>query len=894
MKKIVMHGIRFLVLAALIAGLGWRAQPVQAVESYYVVNSNGDYGDANPGNLICADAYGWCTLRAAIQEINASGLKNAIVISDMPVDTFSINSPLQINRAMTITGLGKDITKIQYNGVPVGKDGMIVAANLTLNDLTLRNFTDALNVYTAGLVINISNSRISESKTALNLMQYSTVNFNRSIIEKNGGSNSAVSSMGGQINLNDSSVINNESGTCGAITIRELGSSLTAHNSVIASNRATSTNGGAICNIGGSISLTDTFVSGNTARSNGGGIYQDGGQLLISGSSQVNNNSADQGGGIYSKTGSVIIRSELTFMPQINGNSAVRLGGGLYLSGDGEFELTGVLIQNNSVDNSSNAGTGQGGGVYYFQDTLQRGLTIYNSVISNNQIIQGSGGGISVTGKTAYVFINNTTISGNQSTVNGGGIIANHGILIFSNVTVTNNTCNSDSTGGGQGGGIYRSSAAAVTIRNSIIAGNHDLKGYSLDFYAPDIDGMLISDGYNLIGNINGWVSFTGNITGNIVNMDPGLNALAEGVAPQINSPHHALQASSPAVNGGNPAGCRDYTGRVMFEDQLGNLRSLAGRCDIGAVESAFEPVIILIDVSAAPTTVTGGNAVTGTVTLNQMAPSGGTIVNLSSNKPDASVPATVSIPAGAYSQTFTIQTSAVTTDTLATISAGLGSLTRTVVLVLRAQDAQPVLVELTLTPSSVPGGTSVAAAVTLDRAAPIGGTAVSVTSDLAEATVPAVVTVPAGSSTQSFTVQTTAVPMNILVTLSASLNSVTRTAVLVVRSQESQPALVALTLNPGTVNGGDSLTAIVTLDSAAPAGGTTIAITSDQPEASVPAVVTVPVGVSEKTFTVQTTDVPVNTLVTLSASLESVNKTAILIVKPAGRQYVFLPLAVR
>lgn len=113
-------------------------------------------------------------------------------------------------------------------------------------------------------------------------------------------------------------------------------------------------------------------------------------------------------------------------------------------------------------------------------------------------------------------------------------------------------------------------------------------------------------------------------------------------------------------------------------------------------------------------------------------------------------------------------------------------------------------------------------------------------------------------------------------------------------RSQESQPALVALTLNPGTVSGGDSLTAKITLDSAAPAGGTIITITSSQPEATVPAVVTVPVGLSEKTFTVQTTDVAMDTLVTLSASLDSVTQTATLIVKPADRQYVFLPLVVQ
>lgn len=783
MSKFFLAGVRLLVLCTLIVGLGWGAQPVHAVDPYYVVTSNGDHSDDNPGNLICADSFGLCTLRAAIQEINASGYANTIVISDMPVDTFSINSPLQINRAMTITGLGKDITKIQYNGVPTNNNGMIVTADLTLNNLTLRNFYNAIIVDTAGLEININNGRISDNKTALYLAQYSTVNFDQSIVENNDGVNSAIINMGGHIGLTDSSVINNQSPTCGAIEIIGIGSSLSAHNSIIASNSANITYGGGICNTNGTINLTDTVVSGNTALSRGGGIYQNGGQLYISGTSQINNNSAMYGGGIYSTLGSVFIQSELTFMPQISSNTAVRSGGGLHISGDGEFLLSGVTVQNNRVDNSSGSGTAQGGGIYYIQDTLQRSLTIYNSVITDNQSIAGSGGGITITGSGAYLFVNNSTISGNQSTVNGGGIYAAQGTIALSNVTITKNTCNSDSSGSGQGGGIYRDSRAAVTIRNSIIAENEDLKSYTLDFSAPDIHGIVISDGYNLIGYKNDWTTITGNASGNILNMDPQLNPLSyDEFAPKLFSLHHSPKSNSPAINGGNPNGCRDFTGAVPFEDQLGRERVRSGRCDIGAVESAYEPELILIDLSLNPGIVMGTSNSTGTVNLNQMAPSGGTIVNLASSKPDAAVPATVTVPEGAYSQTFTIQTFAVAADTLADISASLNSVTRTSALLLRSQDAQPALVELTLNPSSISGGESLTATVILDRAAPAGGTTINVASDQPEATLPVTVTVPAGANTQNFTIWTSDVSMDTLVTLSATLNSITKTAVLIVK----------------------------------------------------------------------------------------------------------------
>jgi len=52
-----------------------------------------------------------------------------------------------------------------------------------------------------------------------------------------------------------------------------------------------------------------------------------------------------------------------------------------------------------------------------------------------------------------------------------------------------------------------------------------------------------------------------------------------------------------------------------------------------------------------------GGNSATGTVTLSGPAPSGGFVVQLRSSSSRASVPSTVTVPAGATSARFTIQT---------------------------------------------------------------------------------------------------------------------------------------------------------------------------------------------------------------------------------------------
>jgi hypothetical protein len=79
------------------------------------------------------------------------------------------------------------------------------------------------------------------------------------------------------------------------------------------------------------------------------------------------------------------------------------------------------------------------------------------------------------------------------------------------------------------------------------------------------------------------------------------------------------------------------------------------------------------------PTSVTGGSTSIGTVTLSGPAPSGGAAVSLmSGNTAAATVPASVTVAAGASSATFTVNTSAVTATTPATISATYAGATKT------------------------------------------------------------------------------------------------------------------------------------------------------------------------------------------------------------------------
>lgn len=182
--------------------------------------------------------------------------------------------------------------------------------------------------------------------------------------------------------------------------------------------------------------------------------------------------------------------------------------------------------------------------------------------------------------------------------------------------------------------------------------------------------------------------------------------------------------------------------------------------------------------VSLNPASVGGGSPSTGTVTLSAPAPSGGAAVTLSSNKAAAAVPASVTVAAGATTASFTVTTSSVTDATTATISATYGGVVGTATLTITSSGTPPpvTLSALSLNPTSVVGGSSSTATVTLSGVAPTGGVAVTLSSNHAAATVPASVTVAAGATSATFAVNTTAVSANTTVTITGTLG-VTRTA---------------------------------------------------------------------------------------------------------------------
>ncbi|HWT00683.1 MAG TPA: hypothetical protein VN256_10590 [Pyrinomonadaceae bacterium] len=276
---------------------------------------------------------------------------------------------------------------------------------------------------------------------------------------------------------------------------------------------------------------------------------------------------------------------------------------------------------------------------------------------------------------------------------------------------------------------------------------------------------------------------------------------------------------------------------------------------------------------------VGGGANVTATVTLNGVAPSSGAGVTLSDDIPSATTPASVTVPSGAKTRTFTVTTTAVATSESGTVTASLGGVTKSAAL-----KVDPItLVSFTVLPASAAGGAKITGTLALNGPAPPEGLAVNLSDNIPATTLPAQVTIPAGATSKTFSITSSRVDANQSGTVTARSGAVTKTAPLTIRP----PALNALKLNPASVAGGKDVTGTVSLDGPAPPSGAIITISDNLASATTTPSVTIPAGAVSASFTISTVVVDAKQTGAVTASRNGVTKTAALIVRPASIQSV-------
>lgn len=279
--------------------------------------------------------------------------------------------------------------------------------------------------------------------------------------------------------------------------------------------------------------------------------------------------------------------------------------------------------------------------------------------------------------------------------------------------------------------------------------------------------------------------------------------------------------------------------------------------------------------VALAPASVYGGNPSTGTVTLDAPAPLNGTRVALASDIPEATVPASVLVPAGGTTATFSISTASVLAQKTARISASASNVVRSANLTVR-----PVTVtSVSVNKSIVESGGSATGTVRLIVPAPPGGVTVSLKAGNASMVkVPASITFPAGIAVRTFTIKAGSTNVQVKTTISATRGASTQSVAFTV----DRTRIASISAGTGDKVGGLTYEGKVTIKGIAPAAGTVVALSSNRTDVlAVPASVTVLAGKTEATFKYTTKGTSGRTGVTITASLAGETRTATVYVLP-------------
>jgi hypothetical protein len=322
-----------------------------------------------------------------------------------------------------------------------------------------------------------------------------------------------------------------------------------------------STTGGGIYNQG-TLTLTNTTVSGNGGAYFGGGIYNQG-TLTLSNSTLSANTCEGAGAGVHNEDVLSVYSSTISGNNVSNGP-----GGGIVNNGT-------LLLSLSTL--SGNLAYDYGGGMLN-----QGSADVSQSTISGNKASRGGG-----LYNADVLYLTNSTISSNRSDADGGGIYNNSiGATNVYNSTIAFNEADSDADpGGGSGGGVYNLAGGTFNLRNSVVAGNN-VSG------APVYDectGALGSYGRNKFWGVSGCTitQFGAGDSTLLLSLDELGGLQANGGPTQT----IALVPPSDMIDGADAtSGCIDKTGSVLATDQRGAPRVAGVRCDIGAFEYGSVP----------------------------------------------------------------------------------------------------------------------------------------------------------------------------------------------------------------------------------------------------------------------------------------------------------------
>jgi CSLREA domain-containing protein len=471
------------------------------------------------------------------------------------------------------------------SGLPARGAGIFTSANLTLMNTSMSgNFAPR-----AGGAIEISGTGapISVSITG------GTFDGNGTGVDEMGNLTTGMNAPGngGVLHVSDNGSV---------VTVDIEGGTYT--------NNVAASEGGALWNGGGTMTVDGSTITGNTAMgaaadNGGGGIFNNGGTLNINseaGATLISENTATgaagSGGGIFNDGGSLFIDDlggdSTTAGVTISSNLAPRAGGGIESRNSIGNTLRGVILTGNTAGDVPveggdpiSANPGNGGGVHISGtgrlDVLSTSAGDRRSTVSNN-LAANEGGGLwfNVSGGSVEASdVSDNEAAGNGAANGGGGIFHNAGntpndgddtggTVRVEGSTVTGN----DATGtAGSGGGIFVNAGGTVNVEASIIAGNTANRAGGGVETLSTVEGaaMLSLTGVSLTGNTAG--------AGDAANPGNGGGVHVTGTGATTNVSASLVADNVAASEGG---GLWNFRGSVMNVNATSLLRNMANGDD--------------------------------------------------------------------------------------------------------------------------------------------------------------------------------------------------------------------------------------------------------------------------------------------------------------------------
>ncbi|MDZ7733375.1 MAG: S-layer homology domain-containing protein [Acidimicrobiia bacterium] len=549
----------------------------------FVVDTAADTPDAAPGDGVCADDTGACSLRAAIDEANALSGADTIWITAGVDPTLAIAGPGEDANATGDLDVTDDLT-IRGRGATIDADRLDrlldTTAPLTVTDTTLTRGevrsstgdTPRGGAIRATAPLTLTNTTITNNRVENDTDQ--------ELITAGGGIDAPT------VHLTDSTISNNK--VLEPICVAALGGGIRADHVTIERSTITGNRARGLALGGGlmteTIAMTDSEITDNAA-----------GFLFAS----------SLGGGLYAEDGS-IADSKIADNAVVSSNpgSGNALGGGIGVGGDLTIERT--EISGNAARHGGGVFAFWGAGEDYGASDDGGHLDLIDATIAGNTAAV-HGGGMSVVssfapGAETTASIERTAITGNEA-VAGGGLSSHYlPALAIGTSTISDNRSLDDpdepSSGTGQGGGLYLVSTSAALQASTVTANDAARAGSGL----AATEGSALTTTSSVIADqssgddchtVDGTTPTTIDSQGHNLDSDgtcglddptdqpatdPLLGPLADNGGPTLT---HLPLAGSPLIDQIPMTinGCGDQP------DQRGVPRPQGTHCDIGAVE---------------------------------------------------------------------------------------------------------------------------------------------------------------------------------------------------------------------------------------------------------------------------------------------------------------------